>query len=56
MNEVDLEKQDDPESDEDDDRLDAVRKNQYDQMQHFVMVDDHPDSNCATSSTVLRNI
>ena len=28
------------ESDEDDDRLDAVRKDQFDQMQHFVMVDD----------------
>ena len=39
------------EEDEEDDRLDAVKKNQFDQMQNFVMADDHPESKVLTSSS-----
>ena len=38
-------------TDEEDDRLEAVKKNQFDQMQHFVMADDHPESKVVTSSS-----
>ena len=50
-NEIHCEKDCDNKSDEDDDRLEAVKNNQFDQMQHFVMADDHPEQRCATSSS-----
>ena len=39
------------ESDEDDDRLEAVKNNQFGQMEHYVMADDHPEQRCLTSSS-----
>ena len=42
----------DSDSEEEDDRLAAVKDNQFDQAQHFVMANDHPESHCITSSSV----
>ena len=38
-------------SDEDDDRLEAVKSNQFKQPEHYVMADDHPEKRCLTSSS-----
>ena len=37
---------------DDDDRLAAVKDNQFDQAQHFVMANDNPEVHCVTSSSV----
>ena len=39
-------------SDDEDDRLASVKENQFEQAQHFVMANDHPESLCVTSSSV----
>ena len=44
------------ESDEDDDRLEAVKSNQFEQMENFVMADDHPESRVLTSSSKDLNL
>ena len=38
----------DSDEDDGDDRLAAVKNQQFDQPQHFVMADDHPDLRCVT--------
>ena len=38
-------------NDDEDDRLTAVKENQFEQAQHFVMANDHPESQCVTSSS-----
>ena len=38
----------------DDDRLSAVKNNQFDHDQHFLMANDHPESTCVTSSSKSR--
>ena len=42
----------DSDSEDEDDRLAAVKDNQFDQAQHFVMANDNPESHCITSSSV----
>ena len=43
--------QDARDSDEDDDRLEAVKSNQFEQSEHYIMADDHPEQRCLTSSS-----
>ena len=38
----------DSDEDDEDDRLASVKNQQFDQPQHFVMADDHPDLRCVT--------
>ena len=42
---------DDEGSDDNDDRLEAVKSHQFDQGQNFLMADDHPESRVQTSSS-----
>ena len=45
------EAQTEQDKDEDDDRLEAVKDHQFEQPQHYVMADDHPEQRCLTSSS-----